>query len=742
MTVKKNRYGSLPQILDEIHCNEASGIEAAVILTYEFDPNLAHALASTALLELEDIEFGLRFKSEFPACLFFDPKRSRSLPNFPSDFEIHFKASRGRACHHSKAYALALSDGSFKLVLGSFNLTESGLFRNRETFASFDLCDGCSAEVRDLFSQWSQFLKKHYLNTTSSERLSLYLKHLDDRLAELSNVDGSDSQRKDSPMRLLSSGYGSSDPHKPDSGSNSSGLDELKKFCEQNGIDPKKLLVVSPFFDENHSGDGILQRFKSIFKNLTSVSIFSKYSKWKRTFFKGFDERNVRCFCIPSEVSNDELKDIIVFLGKSDQTSSHSNLTKSIFRDLHSKLVLLADDNGRAVLYIGSANFSKKAWLGDNFELGVAGIVEVPDESNPRQVQTWDKEFVKSILNTKVTKACLVDDGEDPQKDDEDDNDGAAAPPGWLESILLSPVGDADDQDDQDFQGRFLYFVGKSSARIGLDLENEIFQFGDLDVTPVAGIDNGSLLLESPPYPFSKLEKMLNSTRVITKMSRHRDAGSSDPGLVFIPFNIDPRFGIKAQFHMEVNPENGLAFLANLYAGKKFSRQDDARRKEAADRRAEDGFQELETPLDESRSKTHAMRQWISDLGNLEQALIKPGKSMTLRSDLIEFILMYAKSLVRPDAKLQNKKLNPTDKTFIVMELAILAARLAAAGCGQGASNKDAVEKIVAELAEMALQLEVKNRPDGCSTGDDPYRQLLCDCLDRFKAKLNQESAS
>ncbi|UFS72651.1 hypothetical protein LPW11_10745 [Geomonas sp. RF6] len=49
-----------------------------------------------------------------------------------------------------------------------------------------------------------------------------------------------------------------------------------------------------------------------------------------------------------------------------------------ITRNLHAKLLLLRRGK-QAVAYLGSANFSGKAWLGDNRELGVAWIEERPD---------------------------------------------------------------------------------------------------------------------------------------------------------------------------------------------------------------------------------------------------------------------------------------------------------------------------------------------------------------------------
>ncbi len=232
------RYGSLPAILEAFRAEDKQ-IEAAVILTYEFDPELAISLARTELLQFsDDAEEGqLRFKGAFPACLFYDPKRSQNLPYFPGDFEIHYKAKTGFCCHHSKAYAFALNDGTLTLVLGSFNLTESGLFTNRETFVEFTL-DSKDLDSKDLdpnicalFRQWYDFLSKNYQTNSSFAGIKPYLKKLQEKLDNCPKFDN----RKFS-LELLSSGY------------DKTGLEQLKHFCDTREIKPTRIIAVSPFF--------------------------------------------------------------------------------------------------------------------------------------------------------------------------------------------------------------------------------------------------------------------------------------------------------------------------------------------------------------------------------------------------------------------------------------------------------------------------------------------------------------
>lgn len=68
MSKPTRHYGSLPAILEAFRAEDKQ-IEAAVILTYEFDPELAISLARTELLQFaDDAEEGqLRFKGAFPA---------------------------------------------------------------------------------------------------------------------------------------------------------------------------------------------------------------------------------------------------------------------------------------------------------------------------------------------------------------------------------------------------------------------------------------------------------------------------------------------------------------------------------------------------------------------------------------------------------------------------------------------------------------------------------------------------
>ena len=187
------RYDSLAAVLEEIGNKGAKGaVVAGVVLTYDFDPEFVRSLAYQGLLAYDahaELDEPLRWAGAFPVALFFDPKRARSLGRTPGNFEIHFAAREGWGAHHPKAYAFALRDGGFELVLGSFNLTFSGVCENRELLLRFSLAgeedEKPDAEALRMHLVWRDFLKSTYGATTHSPALEDYLKRLDARLESL-----------------------------------------------------------------------------------------------------------------------------------------------------------------------------------------------------------------------------------------------------------------------------------------------------------------------------------------------------------------------------------------------------------------------------------------------------------------------------------------------------------------------------------------------------------------------------
>lgn len=738
MSENKPHYASLPGILKEF--GNSRRIIAGVILTYEFDPLLALSLARTELLQF-DADPGegcLRFKGAFPACLFHDPKRSRNEVTFPGDFEIHYKAKTGVACHHSKSYAFAHSDGTFTLVLGSLNLTEPGLLTNRETLLLFTLDDDSETSVRKLFGQWRDFLEQNYRSNTPSAGLANYLDLLNRKL-QATRPTTSDSD-VDNPLQLITSGYDSPSP---------SGLEQLKNFCQKQALEPTRLLVVSPFFDHDPKRKNLLKDFKETFPYLEAVSMFSTFDDWGATFFEPFrkeglgpcENSRIRCFQIPKTISEDEAECIDCF--HSGERTSIKN-KRELTRELHAKIVLLCDESGKSVLYIGSANFSSKAWLGENFELGVAGVL--PKGSLPTN---WDQKFVKKLLNVETEKLKLKPDDVKLSADPTEEESTDPTPPVWLESILLMHSASGEPSPNE-ISGRFRFYVRKGEKLP--ELGDFTFEFGSTPILLVWPENNsGDYFVSDKTIHFQKPQ--LESCRVIkvTKLRGDRT------GSCYIPFNIDYEFGLQTEYRLLIQPENGLQFLTQLCIpsvnetqAKKFADSD----KEVLERLYE--RYEHQTDNDKRNSKTHVMRTWISALGQLEKALIEPGteentdklKITSLRSDFFTMLLAHANAL-RAQTKFGGEDLNGSDKAFMLMELAILASRVASliakdqTGGNQSNVNSSApdltkIKQCVYELKEVALRHEMEHPPVFSEKGNpaesDPYSDLLQKQYEQFNS--------
>lgn len=736
MTKNQPRYNSLAQILEDINDDRATRIKAGVILTYEFDPVLAHSLARTELLQLDDdLEDGrLRFAGAFPACLFFDPKRSRNLPNFPGNFEIHFKSKKGYACHHSKAYAFALQDGTFELILGSFNLTESGLFYNRETFVHFTLNDNPSADVSGIFRQWRDFLTEHYRSASDSSGLNEYLALLNKKLDTLKERDSGSS------LKLLYSGYDNTN----------CGLDSLKEFClTQALMEPTRLLVVSPFFDKNEKGGKhLLQQFHEEFPSLQSVSVFSSFDVWGKSFFEGFNDANVRCFQIPNKTTEAENAAIDAF--HQDSKSKLANIGRQFDRSLHAKVLLLLDDNGKGVLYIGSANFSVKAWLGENFELGAVGVCTIANAGS----LNWDKTFVEHLLGVKVRQIIPCEDAPSVPDSGVDNDPSSPQPPEWLDSILLTtPASSESDSratvgdDGSPLDGQFLFF-----ERCGYKLPNlskiEVrFKFGDLDLPLREKLTvKGRHCLAGKVFRLVELKKHLSESRVVTMKPSSNCSDEQEP--VYIPFNIDPVFGCSTEIAVVIKPENGLRFLTDLFSFVPQSSKNEGTDNEAIDKIYSEHQYKSGEIIDQKLTKTHLMRRWISDLGKLEKTLIKSGlenEGDTLvqakfRGDLFTSLLAYAATLIQDGTRFADKPLSNIEKTFMVMELATLGARLGAAAAKSGAPINPEQKATVIKLRNLAYKWAGLYCPTGSPKEDNPYKVLLEQYCNQFLSGEEQNS--
>ena len=182
----------------------------------------------------------------------YDAAKTRDVSSLPHFLELHPWKSRAFGCHHSKACCL-VTDQAVHLFLGSFNLTASGLFHNREVMEYFRWAEDGPPEDGRLIREWAEFLRRCYSpRTHGSERssLSALIDCLD---ARLSSLDGDDEYAP----RLLISGYGglkTSAPGAEDDAPRAAapaerGLDNLRRLWIRwfgESARPSRLCAVSP----------------------------------------------------------------------------------------------------------------------------------------------------------------------------------------------------------------------------------------------------------------------------------------------------------------------------------------------------------------------------------------------------------------------------------------------------------------------------------------------------------------
>lgn len=519
-------YMSLEDVLEEI--GRRGRVRAAVVLTYEFDPELVRSLARNGLLVFDEetsVASGpfLCWTAAFPAALFYDARRARSLARTPGNFETHFVARSARAAHHSKAYAFATEDGSFELVLGSFNFTHSGLRTNREVLLRFTLplrIDPNSpkdAAALALHREWRDFLKATYAEKTTSDALNDYLGALDARLRAEVGATSPDAFEKEArrTVRLIASGYdkragyGRKDNRNPRfKRYRRTGLEALADYARELDFQPTRMLVVSPFFDAGKRSVA-LERFAGDegFPTLQKVSIFSDAKTWSASFLSA-DALCVRCFTVPNTISKDEAEALDRRTGRTS-----GGLAKAIEKDrtfgraLHAKVIVLVDDAGRALVYAGSANFTANAWLGNNAELGVAGFVEAGWIPMGKQgpSKNWDRTVVRQLLGVEVTKARLDANAPTDVATEPEEDDLSMSPLRWLESVTLEPESESSENSNgsdrqnrseatRDFPVRFRFAL-RDGRRVDLLPENAA---RSTDATGDGSSPNGSIAPNAP----------------------------------------------------------------------------------------------------------------------------------------------------------------------------------------------------------------------------------------------------
>ena len=404
---------------------EDDPIEHLIVLTFEFDEQqLLNLVQHRALEEQRDpTRSGLKLLSTIRPVVFYDARKTKPFGRLPQFLELHPCKTAGFSCHHSKAYCI-VTRKTIRLVVGSFNLTYTGLFRNREVLQDWTWQSAESADTHILI-EWMAFLRQHYLTeaqASSRSALAAALATLDARV----NAWGTPTFRPDAHSHLLASGYGER-----------SGLELLVErwnawFPNQA---PTSLTAVSPFFDENPAPHCFADQISSRFPTLSRLEIVTDSANQANLsqahFGKHFAQAQSALRLIPGTISADERARI-------ERRGGNSTKDLMLERALHAKVLLLATADGAGIAYLGSANFSRKAWLGDNRELGfIERIDNVP------------------ALREVVLRALSVEPGnhfnelpdlppESPPKPDTEEIVEDSLFPGFIDFVVLAPLPDSD----------------------------------------------------------------------------------------------------------------------------------------------------------------------------------------------------------------------------------------------------------------------------------------------------------
>lgn len=330
-------------------------IEHFIVLTYEFDEQQLLNLAVVRALEEEKEigKSGLKLLSSIRPVVFFDARKTKPFGNLPQFLELHPCKTAGFSCHHSKAYCI-VTRKTIRLAVGSFNLTFSGLFRNREVIESWCWRSADSPDTHLLF-EWIDFLKQNYLTVaqeSSASALSAALATIEKRTTGWQKTAESSSQ-------FIASGY-----------RNEKGIDALvakwdKCFPNQG---PDRLFVVSPFFDETPHANCIAAKLIEKFPLLSDIEIVTDEAAFNNLsqmhFGPAVNRKRATLRLIPESASESELLRI-------ERQTAGKVKDLVISRPLHAKVMILSSASGIGLAYLGSANFSVKAWLGANREFGL-----------------------------------------------------------------------------------------------------------------------------------------------------------------------------------------------------------------------------------------------------------------------------------------------------------------------------------------------------------------------------------
>ena len=392
-------YGSLTEWFAEVFDNRHKDeIEHLLVLTYEFDDQQLINLVSGRSLE-EDYQIRmsqLKIIASLRPVVLYDSQKTREFNALPHFLELYPVHNRGFSCHHSKAYLL-VTRKSVRLLIGSCNLTRSGMFRNREVYKGF-LWNSETTNDSGVLSAFTGLPGKGYtqeLGSEGTDAVAPIISNIRTKMGEWA-MNGNSNLDYHS---LLMSGY-SEHP---------TGLEQLRSHWGDRKL--RKLFVVSPFFDQGRHACLAHEICREIGTPEELCIVTDEKNKGtisKYHFADGISNKILRL--IPTEITESERSRI----QKANNNRSVKDL--ALERPLHAKILVLVSDK-YGLVYQGSANFSCKAWQGQNRELGIVNW-----ESNPealiadicRKLGACGNN-VYDILPDKLKDDNCVDDDENPE---------------------------------------------------------------------------------------------------------------------------------------------------------------------------------------------------------------------------------------------------------------------------------------------------------------------------------------
>lgn len=410
----------------------------------QFDPSKFDAMLALTY-EFDDVQLSFIFGENSPdvyekiltkkPVIIYEGSKTKEFSNLPPFIELH-PLPPGRGIHHSKAYLL-IRHSSIVLMLGSFNLTVAGFNRNRESFIQLEWTRNNLKNIH-ILDDFLELIKRYYLSNNTEG-----FKHLHDIINSVELKSGGWKKRyKGEPKKgdcfLLYSGYKGMQKE--------SGLEELKRIWNDyiSERPAGRMLVVSPFFDQDAEKKILLEEFvkENVVKRTTVLQFVSaRNNKEKCPFSELFYNKlkqtcpNLNTYLCTVRVDN-ENKEWEEICKINDHQQTGRNVRNEVFdRPLHAKILVLSDQSGQnSIIYTGSANFTKNAWLGKNQELGL--ILIERDHSFDEIV----KQVTQMLSAKKTTFNHLEFSPTTPLA--EDDIQIEAHYPSFAESIMLERLED------------------------------------------------------------------------------------------------------------------------------------------------------------------------------------------------------------------------------------------------------------------------------------------------------------